>query len=78
MNANTGQSSGGHSGIRLGELVYHFQFYPDQIFHIVREPWSEFRYVYGIQENRTIKIRKISISKETFDFLLERDRKSVV
>ena len=72
VNANTGQSSGGHSGIRLGELVYHFQFYPDQIFHIVREPWSEFRYVYGIQENRTIKIRKISISKETFDFLLER------
>jgi len=72
VNANTGQSSGGHSGIRLGELVYHFQFYPDQIFHIVRESWAEFRYVYGIQENRTIKISKVGISKETFDFLLER------
>ena len=72
VNANTGQSSGGHSAIRLGQLVYHFQYFPDKIFHIIREPWEEFRYVYGIQENRTILIRKINLSKKNYTFLLER------
>lgn len=72
MNANTGQSSGGHSAIRLGDLVFHFQYYPDKIFHIVREPWEEFRFVYGIQENRTIQIQKVNISEESYYFLLER------
>ena len=69
VNANTGQSSGGHSAIRLGQLVYHFQYFPDKIFHIIREPWEEFRYVYGIQENRTILIRKIK-QKRIMIFLL--------
>ena len=72
VNANTGQSSGGHSAIRLDDLVYHFQYFPDKIFHIVREPWENFHYVYGIQENRTIFIRKIILSKENFDFFLSR------
>ena len=72
VNANTGQSSGGHSAIRLGQLVYHFQYFPDKIFHIIREPWEEFRYVYGIQENRTILIRKIKLSKKDYDFFIER------
>ncbi|MBK8393904.1 MAG: hypothetical protein IPL26_01480 [Leptospiraceae bacterium] len=72
VNANTGQSSGGHSAIRLGDLVYHFQYFPDKIFHIVREPWENFQYIYGIQENRTIFIRKIKLSKDNFDFFLSR------
>ncbi len=72
VNANTGQSSGGHSAIRLGDIVYHFQYFPDKIFHIIREPWKEFRYAYGIQENRTIYINKIRLSKESFHFFFER------
>lgn len=72
VNANTGQSSGGHSAIRLGDIVYHFQYFPDKIFHIIREPWKEFRYAYGIQENRTIYINKVHLSKESFHFFFER------
>jgi len=72
VNANTGQSSGGHSAIRLGNLIYHFQFFPDKIFHIVREEWNSFRFVYGIQENRTIRILPIQVSSETYNYILER------
>ena len=72
VNANTGQSSGGHSAIRLGKIVYHFQYFPDKIFHIIREPWEDFRYTYGIQENRTIYVRKIELSKNDFIFFLDR------
>jgi hypothetical protein len=72
VNANTGQSSGGHSAIRLGDIVYHFQYFPDKIFHIIREPWNEFRYTYGIQENRTIYIHQVRLSKESFHFLFDR------
>lgn len=72
VNANTGQSSGGHSAIRLGKIVYHFQYFPDKIFHIIREPWEDFRYTYGIQENRTIYVRKIELSKNDFIFFLNR------
>lgn len=72
VNANTGQSSGGHSAIRLGKIVYHFQYFPDKIFHIIREPWEDFRYVYGIQENRTIYILKIELDKKVFNHFFER------
>lgn len=72
VNANTGQSSGGHSALRLGNLVYHFQFFPDKIFHIIREPWENFRYVYGIQENRTIRIMPIVLNNKNYNFFLER------
>ncbi len=72
VNANTGQSSGGHSALRLGEIVYHFQYFPDKVFHIIREPWEEFRYVYGIQENRTIQIQSVSLPKEDYFFFFER------
>ena len=72
VNANTGQSSGGHSAIRLGKIVYHFQYFPDKIFHIIREPWEDFRYIYGIQENRTIYVHKIELSKNDFIFFLDR------
>lgn len=72
VNANEGQSSGGHSAFKLGSLVYHFQYFPDKIFHIVREPWAQFRYVYGILENRTIKINRIRISEKDYKLLLEK------
>ena len=45
MDANTGQSSGGHTGLKIGQYIYHFQYFDDKIFHIVRENWNEFKYI---------------------------------
>lgn len=71
VDSNSGQSSGGHSAIKFGNWVYHFQYYPDKIFHLIRDPWFNFRYTYNILENRSIYLTKISPSKESVQ-LIER------
>ena len=67
INANTGDSSGGHSALKIGDLVYHLQYYPDEIFRIEREYWDGFYYLYGIQENRTTFVHKIQVSQATWE-----------
>lgn len=59
IDANTGQSSGGHTAVKFQDLIYHFQLYPDGIFHIVREPWFDFRFSYNIIENRSMELIQI-------------------
>ncbi|WCL48237.1 hypothetical protein [Leptospira sp. GIMC2001] len=63
IDANSGQSSGGHTALKIGDYVYHFQYYPDKIFHIVRESWFDFRFSYNIQENRTIIVSDLKLKK---------------
>ncbi|MBL0955715.1 MAG: hypothetical protein IBJ01_13175 [Leptospira sp.] len=63
MDSNSGQSSGGHSALLLGDRVYHLQYsFEDQIFHIVRESWNDFRFQYGVIENRNIEFYKWNLS----------------
>ncbi|HMV80040.1 MAG TPA: hypothetical protein PLJ29_05030 [Leptospiraceae bacterium] len=69
VNANTGQSSGGHTAVRIGDLVYHFQFYPDEIFHFVRESWKSFLFVYGSLDSRSIFLKRVRVSEKTYSFL---------
>ncbi|WP_246048503.1 hypothetical protein [Leptospira sarikeiensis] len=67
MDANTGQSSGGHSAIRFDDTVIHFQYYPDEIFRVVRESYERFSYSYNTYSNRTGKIARIKISEKNLD-----------
>ncbi|GBF42698.1 hypothetical protein LPTSP2_19880 [Leptospira ellinghausenii] len=63
IDSNSGQSSGGHSALLLGDRVYHLQYsFEDQIFHIVRENWNDFRFQYGVIENRNIEFYKWNLS----------------
>ncbi|MBM9577398.1 hypothetical protein JWG45_09555 [Leptospira sp. 201903070] len=59
VDANTGQSSGGHTGIRVGNKVYHYQFFPDDIFHLVRESYDDFAFGYNILSNRTSVLTRL-------------------
>jgi hypothetical protein len=59
IDANVGGSSGGHSALRLGNTVYHFQYFPDGLFKLVRERWPHFRYIYNDLENRTLYVAHI-------------------
>ena len=61
IDANVGGSSGGHSALRIDNLVYHFQYFPDGIFRLVREPWNHFRYIYNDLENRTLHVAHIHL-----------------
>ncbi|TGL12603.1 hypothetical protein EHQ50_12505 [Leptospira meyeri] len=66
IDSNSGQSSGGHSALRLGDRVYHLQYsFEDKIFHIVREPWDQFRFQYGVVQNRNIEFYEWNLSAQS-------------
>ncbi|ASV12344.1 hypothetical protein [Leptospira santarosai] len=69
MDANTGQSSGGHTGIRVGNKVYHYQFFPDEIFHLVRETYDDFAFDYNIISNRTSVLTRLKLTQQEISVL---------
>ncbi|EMK24935.1 hypothetical protein LEP1GSC008_3094 [Leptospira kirschneri serovar Bulgarica str. Nikolaevo] len=64
VDSNIGQSSGGHTGIRVGNKVYHYQFFPDDIFHLVRESYDDFAFDYNIISNRTSVLTRLKLSRK--------------
>jgi len=54
INANAGDASGGHTALRIGDSVFHYQFFPDETFLLVRESWDAFRFLYNDLHNRSI------------------------
>jgi hypothetical protein len=54
INANVGGAAGGHTALKLGEDVFHYQFFPDKRFLLVRESWDQFKLVYTRLRNRSI------------------------
>lgn len=46
--------------------MYHLQYsFEDKIFHIVREPWDEFRFQYGVVQNRDIELYEWELSDQS-------------
>ena len=71
IDANVGGSSGGHSALRINNTVYHFQYFPDGLFKLVRERWPYFRYIYNDLENRTLYVAHIHIENRDLQTLRE-------
>ncbi len=71
IDANVGGSSGGHSALKIGNMVYHFQYFSDGLFKLVRERWAYFRYVYNDLENRTLYVAHIQIEPHDLKTLRE-------
>ncbi len=69
VNANTGEAAGGHTALRMGATVFHFQFFPQGRFLLVRDSWSHFRYVYNELRNRSISIARLSLTSQTYSRL---------
>ena len=59
INANAGEAAGGHTALRLGDAVFHYQFFPDASFLLVRDPWDSFRFLYNDLHNRSIAIASL-------------------
>jgi hypothetical protein len=68
--ANEGGSSGGHTAIRFGRDVYHFQFEGDLLV-LQRDRADEFFYVYALLGNRTIHSTRVAVSEETLSRLVD-------
>jgi hypothetical protein len=68
IEANEGDSSGGHVAIRFGEQVYHFQ-HDDGLVRVRRDSWDRFEHLYRTLGNRGISISEIETSPETYEIL---------
>lgn len=65
INANAGEAAGGHSALRLGDAVFHYQFFPDETFLLVRDSWDSFRFLYNDLHNRSISIASLPLDEPT-------------
>ena len=61
INANAGEAAGGHTAVRMGSSVFHYQFFPDDTFLLVREPWDSFRVLYSDLHNRSMAIATLAL-----------------
>ncbi len=66
VNANAGEAAGGHTALRLGDSVFHYQFFPDNTFLLVREPWDHFRFLYNDLHNRSIALASLPLDPEVY------------
>ncbi len=66
VNANTGEAAGGHTALKMGSTVFHFQFFPQGRFLLVRDSWSHFRYVYNELRNRSIFIARLPLTPRVY------------
>ncbi len=61
IDANAGEAAGGHTALRLGDSVFHYQFFPDDTFLLVRESWDSFRFLYNDLHNRSLAIAPLPL-----------------
>ncbi len=66
VNANAGEAAGGHTALRLGDSVFHYQFFPDKTFLLVREDWNHFRFLYNDLHNRTISLASLPLDHAVY------------
>ncbi len=62
VESNTGGASGGHAALKTGDLVFHFQQYPDGFFRLERDTWKHFRLVYNDIENRSMFLAETTVT----------------
>ncbi|MDD5322428.1 MAG: hypothetical protein PHD43_17815 [Methylococcales bacterium] len=71
IEANEGNSSGGHSAIQFGDEVYHYQHHDSGLIRLLRQDKQEFHFLYRFLQNRRIHLSHIEVSGDTFNMLRE-------
>jgi hypothetical protein len=74
IESNEGGSSGGHTAIRFGPAVYHFQ-HEHGLLVLNREEDDKFFRSYALRGNRTIHSARVAVSPSTRNGLLEHFRR---
>ncbi|NPA24961.1 MAG: hypothetical protein GXO34_03940, partial [Deltaproteobacteria bacterium] len=65
IEANSGDSSGGHAALRIGSEVFHYQFGRKGRLHLERESWEAFRFFYNDLGNRNLHEARLSLPPES-------------
>ncbi len=71
VEANEGNSSGGHSAIQFGDDVYHYQHHDSGLIRLLKQDKPEFQFLYRFSQNRRIHLSHVDVSEETFTLLRE-------
>jgi hypothetical protein len=74
IESNEGGSSGGHTAIRFGRDVYHFQS-EKGLLVLRRDRADEFLYAYALLGNRTVHSTRVAVSQETLARIVDRFRR---
>ena len=61
VESNTGDSSGGHAAVRIGDDCFHFQHSPEGLVLLEKEGWEDFRFYYNDLGNRDIYLAEIAL-----------------
>ncbi len=69
IEANEGNSSGGHSALQFGDEIYHYQHHDSGLIRLFRQDKQEFHFQYRFLQNRRIHLNHIDISEQTFTLL---------
>lgn len=69
VNSNIGEAAGGHTALRFGDSVFHYQFYPDGKFLLERESWQHFLLVYHELRNRSLFIASLALQNSDYNQL---------
>lgn len=67
VSPNTGHAAGGHYGLKLGEYIYHYQFFANGEFLLVRDNWQKFILIYAELSNRSIHVAKVPVNETSFE-----------
>jgi hypothetical protein len=69
IEANEGNSSGGHSAIQFGDYIYHYQYIDPGLIRLFRQDPNDFHFSYRYLQNRPIHLSEIDVSEVTFNAL---------
>lgn len=69
IDSSVNEAAGGHAALRLDQTVFHFQYFDEGFFLLVKTFWDDFRYQYNDLQNRTLSIAKIPVSLETYQLI---------
>ena len=67
IDAAAGEAAAGHSAIKLGQSVFHYQFHSDGLLLLARQHWESFRYFYNDLSNRTLVVDAVPVSAQVYD-----------
>ena len=66
IDATEGEAAAGHSAVKLGSTVFHYQFHSKNLLLLSKQDWEKFRYYYNDLSNRTITIKAVPLSDSSF------------
>ena len=66
IDSSVDDAAGGHTALRFGQTVFHYQYYTDGYFTLVKDDWDKFRYQYNDLQNRTLAIASLRLSSEVY------------